>query len=203
MAVFRTTLPGNGAEDSVMTNGLFKWVTPNQLTLGRIAVIPGLLLLIYVDNPVTEFLAVVVFFLACMTDYWDGYLARFRDQVSRFGRMMDPVADKMLISASLVMLVSMGRADAIPTILIILREFAVSAMRQVAVADGVIISAKASAKWKTVLQMIAVGLLLIGHEPFSIPFLQAGRIVLWVAAVWTLWTGFTYLRDHFKNTPSS
>ena len=186
-----------------MTNALFKWVTPNQLTLGRIAAIPGLLLLIYLDNPVAEFLAVGVFILACLTDYWDGYLARFRDQVSRFGRMMDPVADKMLISASLVMLVSMGRADAIPTILIILREFAISAMRQVAAADGVIVSAKASAKWKTVLQMIAVGLLLVSHEPFSIPFAQAGRIVLWVAAVWTLWTGFTYLRDHFKHSPST
>jgi len=174
------------------------WVTPNQLTLGRIASIPVLLLLMYWSLPLTNLIALVLFVLACMTDYWDGNLARSRKEITQLGKLLDPIADKMLITATLVMLVSMGKAGVVPTIFILLREFAVTGLRQVAAAEGVVISAVRGAKWKTIFQMIAVGFLILHNDPFGIPFETMGRVLLWWALVWTLVTGYGYFADYYR-----
>lgn len=176
-----------------------KWVTPNQLTLARIVAVPALILLIYLDRPLANVVAFVIFSLAGLTDYVDGDLARHRGEVTRLGRMLDPIADKMLVSAALVMLVAMGHAGAVPTILIILREFAVSGLRQVAALDGVEIPAIKAAKWKTVSQMLATGPLLLNHDPFGIPMEATGRIVLWAATALTLWSGYGYFSAYFRS----
>ena len=177
---------------------LLKWVTPNQLTLGRIFSAPELMALVYLDAPATNWVALVLFVLAGLTDYVDGNLARHRGEVTQLGRMLDPIADKILVTASLVMLVSRGHAGAVPTILILMREFAVSGLRQVAVADGVHIYAFRAAKWKAGLQMVATGMLLINHDPFGVPMLAAGRVMLWAAAMITLWTGYDYFAAYFR-----
>jgi CDP-diacylglycerol--glycerol-3-phosphate 3-phosphatidyltransferase len=181
-----------------MVESIFRWVTPNQLTLGRIAAVPILLILLYVEDPVTNWVAWVVFALACFTDYLDGVLARQRGEITALGKLLDPIADKMLIMSSLIFLVGMGIAGAVPTILITAREFAVAGLRSVAAVEGVVIAAAPGAKWKTFLQMVATGLLILHHDPFSLPVEAAGQAVLWVAALWTLWTGYAYFSEYLR-----
>jgi CDP-diacylglycerol--glycerol-3-phosphate 3-phosphatidyltransferase len=175
------------------------WITPNQLTYARIGAVPLLMVLIWIDRSPADYVAWVVFFVACLTDYWDGSLARTRKEVSQAGKLLDPIADKMLISASLVMLVARGSADPVPTVLILIREFAVSGLRQVAAIEGIAIAATRGAKAKTILQMIATGTLLFGHEPFGLPLNLLGRGLLWVAVAWTLWTGFAYFAEYHRS----
>jgi cardiolipin synthase len=176
-----------------------KWVTPNQLTFGRILAVPVLLGLIYWRSPWSNYVALALFFLACLTDYWDGNLARARDEVSQMGKMLDPIADKMLISASLIMLVALGIAGPVPTILILMREFAVSGLRQVAALEGVAIAAVRGAKWKTIFQMLATGALLLNHDPLGLPLVAFGQALLWFATLWTLVTGYSYFADYFRH----
>jgi CDP-diacylglycerol---glycerol-3-phosphate 3-phosphatidyltransferase len=120
--------------------------------------------------------------------------------VTQLGRMLDPIADKILVTAALVMLVAHNHAGVVPTILILMREFAVSGLRQVAVADGVHIYAFRAAKWKAGLQMFATGLLLLNHGPLDLPMEQVGRVVLWAAALVTLWTGYDYFVAYFRQS---
>ena len=176
-----------------------RWVTPNQLTVARICTVPVLMLLIWLNHPWTNYLGLALFVLACLTDYWDGDMARLRREVTPLGKLLDPLADKMLICASLVMLVARGSADSVPTVLILMREFAVSGLRQVAALEGVAIAAAPGAKAKTIFQMIATGALMLSHNPFGIPMDLAGRVLLWFALAWTLWTGWTYYADYYRS----
>lgn len=176
-----------------------KWITPNQLTVARIATIPVLLVLIVLRGPLWNYLALALFTISCLTDYWDGYLARFRDEISPMGKLLDPIADKMLIAACLVLMTNLGVAPVVPTVVILMREFAVSGLRQVAAAEGVVIAAVRGAKVKTLLQMIAVGFLLVPDVSFAPVPLLVGQVLLWVAMVWTLWTGWFYFRSYFQN----
>lgn len=184
-----------------MGSALFKWVTPNQLTLVRIVTIPPILVFIYRGEALSNWVAMGIYFVACVTDFMDGRLARFRGEVSSIGKLLDPIADKMLVSACLVMLVSQDAAPVVPTLLILLREFAVSGMRQVAAVEGVVVSASYIAKYKTTLQMLAVGFLIVRHESFSFPSVEIGVGLLWIATVVTLWTGLDYFRDYFRKMP--
>ena len=181
-----------------MMNRLLRWVTPNQLTMARIFSAPVLMLLVYLDTPATNWVGLALFTVAGLTDYVDGHLARTRGEVTQLGRMLDPIADKILVTAALVMLVSIGHAGAVPTILILMREFAVSGLRQVAVADGVEIYAFRAAKWKAGLQMVATGMLLVHHDPFGLPMQLLGDVALWAAAAITLWTGYDYFMAYFR-----
>jgi CDP-diacylglycerol--glycerol-3-phosphate 3-phosphatidyltransferase len=174
-----------------------RWTTPNQLTYVRIGAVPLLMLLIWLDRPAANYIAWALFVLACLTDYWDGDLARTRKEVSQAGKLLDPLADKMLISASLVMLVARGSADPVPTVLILVREFAVSGLRQVAAIEGIAIAASRGAKAKTILQMFATGTLLLSHDPFGLPLALLGRGLLWVAVAWTAWTGYAYFAEYY------
>lgn len=181
---------------------IFRWLTPNQLTSVRILVIPPLLFFIFLEDPLSNSISCAVFFFACITDYYDGILARTRHEVSTLGKLLDPIADKMLISSALIMLVYLGKADVVPTILILLREFAVSGLRQVAAVEGVVISAARGAKYKTALQMFAVGFLVVYHDPFGLPTHGIGRGLLWLAMVLTLWTGYGYFKSYYGNDPT-
>jgi len=176
-----------------------RWVTPNQLTLARMGAVPLLMLLIWLNRPLFNYVALAVFVLACLTDYWDGNLARVRKEITQLGKLLDPLADKMLISASLVMLVERGSAAAVPTVLILLREFAVSGLRQVAALEGIAISASRGAKAKTIIQMLATGFLLLSHNPLGLPLGGFGHVILWIAVVWTLWTGWTYFAEYYRS----
>jgi len=177
--------------------GIFKWVTPNQLTLARMAIVPVLLYLIFLKIPIFNVIAFGLFALAGMTDYLDGVLARSRDEVSPLGKLLDPMADKMLVSSSLIMLVYIGVADVVPTIVILMRDFAVSGLRQVAAVEGVVIEAEKGGKWKTTVQMLAIGFLILHHNPVIGYEVEIGRVLLWVSMLLTLSSGFQYFWQYY------
>jgi len=175
---------------------------PNLLTLSRIAAIPVLVGLAAARYPLADLIACVIFSAAAITDYFDGKLARSRRQQSDLGRMLDPIADKLLVGAVLMMLVGTGRLSApalYPAIVIMLREILVSGLREYLAGIRIGLPVTSLAKWKTGFQMGALGTLLAGdssarllHLGF-IPVSGIGETMLWVAAVLTLVTGWDYL----------
>lgn len=170
----------------------------NLLTLFRIAAVPVLVGLFYLDRPLGSWLACGLFALAALTDFFDGYIARTFRQQSAFGRFLDPVADKLLVSATLLMLVGFGQIDTItilPTVVILCREILVSGLREFLAELSVGVPVSQLAKWKTVLQMFAIGFLIVGDSgPAWLPVRLIGETGLWVAAALTLVTGYDYLR---------
>ena len=175
---------------------------PNLLTLSRIAAIPLLVALVALRHPATDLAACIVFSVAGITDYFDGKLARTWRQQSDLGRMLDPIADKLLVGAALMMLVGEGRVSnwgLYPAIVIMLREILVSGLREYLAGIRIGLPVTRLAKWKTTFQMAALGTLLAGdssarllHIGF-IPVSGIGEAMLWVAAVLTLVTGWDYL----------
>jgi cardiolipin synthase (CMP-forming) len=175
---------------------------PNVLTLSRIAAIPLLVALVAVHEPTTDFAACLVFAAAAITDYFDGKLARSRRQQSDLGRMLDPIADKLLVGATLMMLVGLGRLSALglyPAIVIMLREILVSGLREYLAGIRVGLPVTKLAKWKTGFQMGALGTLLAGDTTAALLHIQflpvsiIGEAMLWGAAGLTLITGWDYL----------
>jgi cardiolipin synthase len=175
---------------------------PNLLTLSRIAAIPLLVVLAALRLPAGDLVACILFSSAAITDYFDGRVARSRRQQSDLGRMLDPIADKLLVGAALMMLVGLGRLSAwglYPAIVIMLREILVSGLREYLAEIRIGLPVTRLAKWKTGFQMGALGTLLAGdssaqwlHLSF-IPVSAIGEVMLWVAAALTIWTGWDYL----------
>jgi len=171
---------------------------PNILTLSRIVAIPLLIALFWWPSPTGNWLAMAVFAIAGLTDLLDGWLARRWQQVSALGRFLDPIADKLLVAAALLMLVASGRIDGftvLPAVVILCREIMVSGLREFLAELRVSLPVSKLAKWKTTVQMIAIGVLLVGDAgPAAIPVKLIGEIGLWLAAALTIVTGYDYLR---------
>ncbi|MDR3523967.1 MAG: CDP-diacylglycerol--glycerol-3-phosphate 3-phosphatidyltransferase [Acetobacteraceae bacterium] len=181
---------------------------PNLLTLARIAAIPLLVVFAGLHTPLADITACAVFALAGITDYFDGKLARERKQTSDLGRMLDPIADKLLVGATLMMLVGehrLGPAGLYPAIVIMLREILVSGLREYLAALRISLPVTQLAKWKTGFQMAALGTLLAGDSGASVIHLDVlpvsiiGAILLWAAALLTLITGWDYLRAGLRH----
>lgn len=181
---------------------------PNLLTLSRIAAIPLLVLLAALRTPWGDVGACVVFSAAAITDYFDGKIARDRKLVSAFGRMLDPIADKLLVGAALMLLAGLSRLSfwgLLPAIVILLREILVSGLREYLAALAISLPVTRLAKWKTGFQMGALGTLLAGDTAarvLGIGFLPVGIIgetMLWIAAALTLVTGWDYLRAGLRH----
>jgi len=183
---------------------------PNILTLSRIFAVPLLVFLLW-PQP-SRFDYAIAFALYCLmgiTDYFDGYLARAKGTVSRLGVFLDPIADKIMIAAVLVMLISTRNSSGepiihsfhiIPALVILLREITVSGLREFLAGLQVSVPVSALAKWKTALQMIALGaLILAGALPQWPWVLQVGLVSLWGAAALTVVTGWDYLRVGLKH----
>ena len=192
-------MPGRHGPD---TNVLFN--LPNLLTLSRIAAIPVIVALLYFHDPVTRWIALALFVLAGVTDYLDGYLARHWGQVSAFGRFLDPIADKLLVAGLIVILVAIGDISGlvvIPAIIILCREILVSGLREYLAEIKVPLPVTKLAKWKTGIQMVALGVLIVGHEagPEAVPVQLIGEAGLWIAAALTLLTGYDYLARGVKH----
>ena len=187
----------------IYTSGSMLTDLPNVLTLSRIGAIPVLVALAALRDPRADLLACLLFIAAAVTDYFDGRLARTRRQMSDFGRMLDPIADKLLVGATLMMLAGEGRLSAwglYPAIVIMLREILVSGLREYLAGVRLAgLPVTRLAKWKTGVQMTALGMLLAGdqvawmlHLSF-LPVSAAGEALLWIAALLTLLTGWDYL----------
>ena len=181
---------------------------PNLLTLSRVAAIPLLILLALLRLPWADLGACAVFSAAAITDYFDGKIARDRKIVSDFGRMLDPIADKLLVGAALMLLVGAERlsdAALLPAIVILLREILVSGLREYLAGLRVGLPVTGLAKWKTGFQMAALRTLLAGDSGASaiglsvLPVSAIGEALLWTAALLTLVTGWDYLRAGLRH----
>lgn len=176
---------------------------PNILTLSRIIVVPLLIAAFYLDRPLANWIACALFTLASLTDYLDGYLARSWDQVTRLGRFLDPVADKVMVAAALFMMVAHGQITdwlVLPALVILCREILVSGLREFLAEINVGVPVSRLAKWKTALQMVAIGLLLLGEaSPSWFDAVTSGAAALWIAAALTLVTGWDYLRAGLRH----
>jgi cardiolipin synthase (CMP-forming) len=175
---------------------------PNMLTLSRIVAIPLLIALVAMQVPAADLAACVVFSAAAVTDYFDGHLARSWRQQSDFGRMLDPIADKLLVGAALFMLAGEGALRGwtlYAGVVILLREILVSGLREFLAGIRIGLPVTKLAKWKTGFQMGALGTLLAGDPSASLlhmprlPVTVIGSAMLWVAAILTLITGWDYL----------
>ena len=175
----------------------------NILTICRILVIPIIVALIYLKNPFYGWLAFILFCLASITDYFDGYIARIRNEVSNLGTFLDPIADKLLVASVILILTSkevIADWETIPALIILLREIAVSGLREYLAGIKVSVPVSKIAKLKTSLQLIALAILILSESGISfIPILFIGKIALWGAAILTLYTGYDYLKSGLKH----
>jgi len=169
---------------------------PNLLTLARIAMIPLIVALMYFPSDLFRWAALLVYTAACVTDYYDGKLAREMGTVSPFGRFLDPIADKLLVAAVVVMLVATGDVSGsslLAAIVILCREILVSGLREYLAELRVPMPVSNLAKWKTAVQMVAFGVLIVSQALPELFLPTIGTALLWIAALLTLVTGYDYL----------
>jgi len=166
--------------------------SPNRLTLFRVAAIPALVILLLFTGRFPTFIAAILFSVAAITDYFDGFYARRQGLVSTFGTVMDPVADKLLVSSSFIMLASHGWVPAWMVCVIVGRELAVNGLRNILAKKGEDISASSLGKFKTGFQIAAIIPLLFHYPYFDIDMAAIGNFFLWGALVFTLWSGIDY-----------
>ncbi|MGL5784263.1 MAG: CDP-diacylglycerol--glycerol-3-phosphate 3-phosphatidyltransferase [Alphaproteobacteria bacterium] len=175
---------------------------PNILTFSRIAAIPLIMFFFYYPFYLSSLLAALLFAVVCLTDYFDGYLARTYQNVSRLGAFLDPVADKILVAVTLLMLTDSRTIQGIsivPAALILSREMMVSGLREFLAALHVSLPVSRFSKWKTGLQMFSLGFLLLSREIALADFFQsilfsAGIYILWISAFLTMMTGYHYIK---------
>lgn len=181
------------------------------LTWMRIAAIPLFIAVLYIDESwlttrQANTIATVIFVFAAITDWLDGYLARKLNQGSAFGAFLDPVADKLMVAAALIVLVEMGRTDAIVALIIVGREITISALREwmAQVGQSKNVAVSMLGKVKTVAQLVAIPFLLYDAPLFEIINSRlVGRVLIWVAAVLTVWSMFYYLKAAFSGARSA
>lgn len=169
---------------------------PNKITMTRFAAAMVFVVVVALgDGWFDDLIAGIIFIAAACTDFIDGHIARSRNLVTTFGKFMDPLVDKVLVTAALISLVDMGRVAAWVVILILMRELAITGLRTIAVSEGVVIAAAPMGKLKTTCQMVAIACLLL----YTVPFLPqallwwAGQILMYLALILTLVSGWDYL----------
>jgi len=177
---------------------------PNKITLARIFLVPVIMLFLLVkfdlgalsfsDYTITynQIVAALIFIIAASTDGVDGYIARKNKLVTNLGKLLDPLADKLLVAAVLISLVEMDKLNALIAIVIISREFAVTGLRQIALLEGKVLAASAWGKWKTATQITMIIALLINNFPFVLIDFPFDIIVSWLAAAITVYSGIDY-----------
>jgi len=171
---------------------------PNKLSIIRIFLVPVLVtvLLTRLSMP----LALAIFLLAALTDWLDGYIARRSKQTTTFGKLLDPIADKLLISSALISLIEMGLAPAWIVVVIISREIAITGLRSVAASQGLVIAASKLGKYKAVSEFLAISFLIMDKSPYlMLDRFPVGRILLWVAMIMAIISGIEYVIEFNKN----
>lgn len=185
-----------------VTKGGF-WNLSNKLTLFRMGAIPFVALLLLFPGKVASFAAALIFLLAAISDGLDGYMARRRNTVTSMGKLLDPLADKLLVCTALIMLIPLDRVSAWMAAVLIGREMAVTTLRALAGAQGAIISASRLGKIKNLAQLSATNLLILHYSYFSLPIHQIGTLLLWLALVLTIWSGVDYFIRFVKRAEGS
>jgi cardiolipin synthase (CMP-forming) len=181
------------------------WSLPNALTYARVVAVPLVAgLLFWPDEPWARWTALALFILAAVTDFFDGYLARAWAQQSSLGRMLDPIADKLLVSAVILMLAADQTISGVTlwaAIIILCREILVSGLREYLAELRVPMPVTAVAKWKTTAQLVALSFLIAGPagEDFIPGSIAIGVVLLWIAAILTLYTGWDYMKASYDH----
>ncbi len=181
---------------------------PNVLTLFRIAAIPPLVIVLTNPSRTAGFAAAVIFAVASLTDWLDGYLARRLEIVTVMGKFLDPIADKLMVTAALIMIIPLGRAPAWMVLVIIGREIIITGLRGIASSEGIVISASHLGKYKTIFQIVAILGLLLHYDYYWLFGMEStylfanmhnvGIFFLWIATIITIWSGIDYLARFFK-----
>ncbi|WP_298727045.1 CDP-diacylglycerol--glycerol-3-phosphate 3-phosphatidyltransferase [uncultured Ferrovibrio sp.] len=179
---------------------------PNILTVSRILAIPAICAAFFLPGAWSAWVPLVLFVAAGITDWFDGYLARKWKQMSDLGRFLDPVADKLLVAAVILMLIAFERIDRITclaAVVIMCREITVTGLREFLAELRVKVPVSRLAKWKTTVQLIALGILIVGdYGPDAFHVRLIGEIGLWIAAVLTIYTGWDYLQTGLRHMAS-
>lgn len=163
---------------------------PNKITLMRIILIPVFIVVLMLGY---HYASAIIFIVAAASDAVDGHLARKWNLVTNFGKIMDPLADKLLVFSALICLVQLGDVPAWMVIIILARELTITSLRSIAASEGIVIAAGMSGKIKTVFQMVAIPLLLLQNRPFSYLGIPVDQIMLWAAVIMTLYSGIEYI----------
>jgi len=192
--------PGTSSSQVAADPGTF-WNLPNTITALRAAVVPVLLLYPLVPGETGSTVMAWIFIVAAVSDLVDGWLARRGKQVTHIGVLLDPLADKLLVSTALIVLLAMGRIPIWATwmvVTIVGRELAVTGLRGIASAGGQIVAASGLGKLKTVAQNVAVGALLFHYETLGLDANRVGLVFLFVATALTIASGYRYFADYFR-----
>jgi CDP-diacylglycerol--glycerol-3-phosphate 3-phosphatidyltransferase len=176
---------------------------PNSLSLIRLACLPVIMICLSYEGRLASFLAALLFGMAFFTDFLDGYFARRYGAVTVIGKILDPLADKILVILTMMMLIPLGRIPTWMVMLIVVRELAVTGLRSIAAAEGVIIQASSLGKFKTVFQCSATIALCLHYEYLSVDLHVVGIVLLWIALAFTYWSGWSYFRDFYYRFFSS
>ena len=171
---------------------------PNILTLVRILFVPVIVAFLYFKSPNWDLPAALLFVAASITDYFDGYLARRQNLETVYGKLMDPLADKFLVVCTLIMLHELKRIHPVVVMVLISREMAITGLRALASAEGVVIGASTTAKWKTATQMIAIPCIIARSALFGIPLYSLGMVLLYISLAISLWSARDYVINFFR-----
>jgi CDP-diacylglycerol--glycerol-3-phosphate 3-phosphatidyltransferase len=172
---------------------------PLVLTLSRILLAIPISIGLSLQNETLNWICVVLFYLASITDYYDGYFARRLNAVTNLGKFLDPVADKILVSCVLTVLVALHKVDIWMVILFIARDTLIGGIRATASADGIVISAQTTGKWKAALQMISIPLLMVNDLHVYIPTQKIGYFLLWFSVCLSLLSGWQYIQLYMRS----
>jgi CDP-diacylglycerol---glycerol-3-phosphate 3-phosphatidyltransferase len=178
------------------------WNLPNMLTVGRILVVPLFVWLLSGGSPMDSFWAAFVFTLAAVTDVIDGFLARRWNLITVTGKLLDPLADKLIVAAALVMMVHLGRVPAWLVIVLLSREFIVNGLRQIAASEGMVIAAGQEGKWKTSMQLVGIVALCVNYRYptyflfgwYDVTYAVVGRYLLYLSTAFSVWSAANYFR---------
>jgi len=172
---------------------------PNKITMFRIFIIPLFVVLLISDSREGSMAAAVLFSIAALSDWLDGYLARTLNQVTTLGKLLDPIADKILVTSALIPLVELDRVAAWIAVVIIGREIAMSGFRTITAAQGIIIEASNLGKYKTALEIGAILFLILDFHIYSIPFKSIGTVLIWAAMIFSIISAVDYFMKFRKN----
>ena len=172
---------------------------PNILTIARIILVPFVILFYYLQIPYWNIYAGIIFIVASLTDMLDGMIARKYDLVSNFGKLMDPMADKVLFMAALIICLDWGQLGSLGVLVVIIllaREFLISGFRLIAASEGVVIAAGKTGKMKTVFQLVGISLILLGNPIFAIWNIPMGQILVYISTLLSIWSCYEYIYNN-------
>ena len=172
---------------------------PNTITLLRISVVPFLFILLLSPGEFWSLILAILFVIASITDFFDGYIARKYQMITTMGKFLDPIADKIMVNTAMILMIPIGRIPAWIVAITIIRDLIVDVIRSIASSEGIYIQASTLGKQKTLAQIIAVTALIIHYSIFGINAHAVGIVILYIALVLTIFSGFDYFIKLYRN----